>query len=424
MEDSMRALVPSLLALALLAGSPSAQGKVWVVGPVNADFPQIQPAIDAASDGDVILIRSWSVPYATAAIDGKSLSLIADTDAEVRLGGGLTTGTGLRVRNLGPGQSFFARGLAMWGRPALELDSDQGDVLFEDCQINGLYWSYENLAMPSVVLEPADGAWIRDCASVAFSRCSFTGGWQFLLFGPPPSPLEGGRGIEAVNSGVHLYESEVAAGSGSHFDSQFTFVPGDGGNGINLEGSLLFSGGSSIRGGHGGVGPEGCVLHGLGGDGVVVSSDSQFFHIDTAILAGKGPCLINGAGDGDPIVGPATLLPGTSRAMHADSPLREGELAISTFVGNEGDLVFAMWGVIQDQEFYDFFFGTRVPFPLATAFIGVIPSSGDLLFSLPLGDLPPGMESLTLFSQGVLIPVDAPLLLTNATGVVVLDDAF
>lgn len=46
------------IAVVLFAlGAPVALAKIWRVGGDGADFDQIQPAIDAARDGDVILVR-------------------------------------------------------------------------------------------------------------------------------------------------------------------------------------------------------------------------------------------------------------------------------------------------------------------------------------------------------------------------------
>jgi hypothetical protein len=413
----MRALASFGCALALLSGSAEAQGNVWVVGGANADFQEIQAAVDAAGEGDVLLIRSKL--YAPVTIDGKSLSLIADTGADVRIQQLTDTAPGLCVRNLAEGQSLFARGLEVWGKPALELESLQGNALIEDSVITG---------SPSIVQFGAGspvgkGAVVQDSASVAFTRTTLGGGGVWSFFDTAQSPIAGAVALDVEASAVHLYESAVQGGMGSETDG-FTGSGGNGGRAVELEGSLAFVGGSTIRGGSGGSNLffPACDFAGFGGDGIAVSADSQLFFLDSTIQGGSGNC--SAEGPGEPIVGHATALPGVGRSMQADSPVREGEVASSTFVGHEGDLVFGLWGVSQQQEFYDFFSGTRVPFPLAVAFIGVIPSTGNLLFSLPLGDLPPGVGSLTLFSQGVVIPVDAPLLLTNATGVVILDEAF
>src|SRR5262245_6669651 len=69
----------SLPIAALLTAAPLARAGVLVVsrtpGP-GIDFTQIQPAVNAAVDGDTILVRNGS--YMPFKIDGKSLTVVAD----------------------------------------------------------------------------------------------------------------------------------------------------------------------------------------------------------------------------------------------------------------------------------------------------------------------------------------------------------
>ena len=80
-----------LVALAVLA-----EASVLVVAPSGAPYTQIQPAIDAAVDGDTILVKAGNYPGFT--LDAKSLAVVADVEDSVQL----TSLT--RIENLGPGQ--------------------------------------------------------------------------------------------------------------------------------------------------------------------------------------------------------------------------------------------------------------------------------------------------------------------------------
>ena len=67
----------SFLASCLLAALPPAQSQVWIVDDslaAPADFATVQEAVDAATDGDIVLVRPGLYPSFT--IDGKSLRVV------------------------------------------------------------------------------------------------------------------------------------------------------------------------------------------------------------------------------------------------------------------------------------------------------------------------------------------------------------
>ena len=65
----------------------------------------IQAAVDAATDGDLILVKDTGSPYASFTVDGKGLTVIGDTgNRPVLLGSAF-------IRNLGPDQRVVLRRL-------------------------------------------------------------------------------------------------------------------------------------------------------------------------------------------------------------------------------------------------------------------------------------------------------------------------
>ena len=141
---SRRALVCAL-ALSPLA---SAQGTVWTVDDDSpADFVELQPAINAASDGDLILLRPGV--YQSASIDAKSLTLQVDgAPGSVEVNGLVSifgyVPPALSISNIAAHQSVTIRGLRAnaWGFSIPDLvvsvGACQGPVLFEDCEfVNG-----------------------------------------------------------------------------------------------------------------------------------------------------------------------------------------------------------------------------------------------------------------------------------------------
>ena len=70
-------------ALVVASSTPAdAQGQLHVVsksGCPDVDFDEVQAAIDAASEGDVVLVRPTPAPgpgYGSFSIDGKGLTLL------------------------------------------------------------------------------------------------------------------------------------------------------------------------------------------------------------------------------------------------------------------------------------------------------------------------------------------------------------
>src|SRR5689334_15088038 len=70
---------PSHAVLALSTLVAPASADVITVGPTGADHAQIQPAIDAAAPGDIVLLRSAPIPYYQAfTLAGKAVAIFAD----------------------------------------------------------------------------------------------------------------------------------------------------------------------------------------------------------------------------------------------------------------------------------------------------------------------------------------------------------
>src|SRR5262245_16335265 len=106
-----KALSTSLLSL-LLASSAAAQS-VFVVAPAPGPgvyATDIQPAIDAAANGDVVLVKPGA--YSTFTITGKGVSVIADTGANVVVNGLVF------VSNVGASQFALIQGLTTFGDTA------------------------------------------------------------------------------------------------------------------------------------------------------------------------------------------------------------------------------------------------------------------------------------------------------------------
>ena len=189
--------VPCLVLLALFRPS-SAAADVLVVGPQGAPFSTLQAAVDAASDGDVVLVRSGT--YAGCSVVGKSVALVADPQHGVALS------TPLTVQNLDPLDEVTVAGFAV--RPTfgggIRLLNNQGAV-----RLAGL------MSLPSSGQDSfLNVVEVLASIDVAVLGCQLTGGSSTGSF--PSLP---GSGLSIVDSVVALFDSVLIGGRGS--DAQY-----------------------------------------------------------------------------------------------------------------------------------------------------------------------------------------------------------
>src|SRR5689334_22547753 len=71
----MFASIRFLIATAAVSSIASASD-VWIVAPSGGQFTDVQPAVDAASAGDTILVKQGV--YSGFTVDGKSLSIVGE----------------------------------------------------------------------------------------------------------------------------------------------------------------------------------------------------------------------------------------------------------------------------------------------------------------------------------------------------------
>src|SRR5262245_31533670 len=114
MQASMHLAASSTLLA--LATTSFAQTKTWVVDDVlgpGVDFIEVQPAVDAASAGDVILVRPGS--FGGFALQGKGLVITADAGQKPVIGG---PPIATRVEQVPAGEAVVLRGLQFQGELA------------------------------------------------------------------------------------------------------------------------------------------------------------------------------------------------------------------------------------------------------------------------------------------------------------------
>ena len=260
-----------LLALALLGTNLRAD--VLVVRSDGAgDFTSLVDAVNAAQDGDIVLVQS-DYAQEVVNIDGKSLTLLSV------LGLQDTQSVTLRGLEVGPhALSFFAGA-------SLAVHSSDGAVLVEDCHVQGTG------GLNDTNPHGLRGLLVADSPGVLLTRSTVVGG-AGISANDEPFPFgfftagDGGAAVHIQNGALNVYDSVILGGNGG--SDVFDAEPG-GNGGAALSGSdarVWFEGGFA-NGGFGGGGclsaHDGCA----GGPGIALQLNDPLFLRDATVSGGS-----------------------------------------------------------------------------------------------------------------------------------------
>jgi len=428
------------------AARPALAGHVLVVDSGGGgSYTQIQPAIDAALDGDTILVKAGT--YYGFTIDNKELSVVGDAGASV------TITSPVRVDNLAALREVLLAGLQInlswgWSQPALGAQNDSGSLRVESCTIlaagNGMCSGSQR------------GADLANDHNVAFRLCTIQGGLGVSSFDGCP----GGDAIRAQSCSVALYVCILLGGNGGDGAASCSACTVDGGDGGAggagyefVAPGFLFASGTSFQGGTGGRGGDGCSgtcfcnlggNGGDGGDGFHAASGTPpyplFAYLDSSLSGGVGgpggsggaPPVCDTGGSygaaGSPVIAPSgsvSALSGQARSVSLPPVVRENIPFSLDFRGQPGDIVWVFIGQHPHFAYNAPFHGvnlTTLP-PLARIMkFGTIPASGTLTAQRVLPDL--GVDSQVFYLQAVFRASMSQRFLANQTTLVELDSAY
>ncbi len=394
-----KSVVRSIIVACALALTAPARAEVLRVAFSGGDYNQIQDAVAAAVDGDVVLVQGAGL-YQPVRIDGKGITVVADTGIEVSIAGGI------RVTNTVHSQTVTLVGLNSFGlnfgsgvngalREGLLVNSCAGPVRVENCTFTGtqgLQFSTPAFGATGVIASYAPDFAIVDCA--------LRGGDGAFSSGNGGAATAGGSALEAYNfSNIAVYDSEFIGGTGAGGDT----FGGNGGRGISLADSTLFLSNCGSAGGNGGSGFFSCAP---GGDGLFASGTASVVTlVAEALTGGLGACgtpnglpvsTANGAG--------SNSIGSVVRSVELATPVREGSTAQIEFKGQPGDHVYLL---ISSTPGYDTslpFNGVLLlqqPFSGGRRFMGVMPTTGTMQVTVQNPTLEPQVEGLIYFIQAM-----------------------
>jgi hypothetical protein len=404
---------PVFAGIALVLGAaPAIAGEVQIVDhPRLGGFAKIQDAVDAAEDGDVLLVGGGT--YAGFEISGKSLWLIEAPGSTVRVLGTVT------IENLAATQAVLLANLEILpvNGPGLILDQNAGHVRVQGSRIEGgSDPSGTGAGSPAVLANASQ--------KVLFVACNVYGKDAPFLSGYPGEP--GGHGIQAVDTGFALYDCFVEGGNGSEEGNP---SGGDGGDGCNVGGWGIFASGSTLRGGRGGGGDYiGCNSGGNGGDALDITA-AQARLLDNTLTAGSGGggfCAPNGAPGLQVRENGALVdfLAGSRRKLAGPVLGGDRTRVVLTLTGQPGDLA---WLLSWNAPGYGFVkavsgvWALPAPLPIGFVALGPVPASGTLSVTLQPPDIGGASVVSALYVQAFCVEPGGKTTLTSPWHFALLD---
>lgn len=337
----------SLLAITVLA--VSARAGVRVVDPSGptGTYGDLQAAVDASADEDVILVKTGS--YSTCRVVDRSLTIVADSGASVSIAGsvlveGLAATRFVHVVGIETRGVYGATPDAAHGASVVDC---VGSVRFQDCTLRAALGTQGQCTAHV-------GALVVRSMDVSFTRCVLEG----VSAQPTPPPFvwetgPGGSGLTSFGSRVSLHGCTIRGGRSGFEYSCGPYGYGDGmpgPAGVSIDGGKVWIAGTGITGGPGGnAGPGAAKTCGSGGTGLRAVGTAQVHAVDSTFVSGPGGYVTYGICSTPPptqVQAPATLqfLAGSAPRFEHASVVRVGQSTPVHFeTGMAGASVAAFW---------------------------------------------------------------------------------
>lgn len=421
----------ALSALALASFPLATHADVLVVDASAGPYFAIDAAITAASEGDVVLVKTGS--YGGFTVSAKSVAVIADAGATVNVGGGIS------VSGLTSAQQVTLSGLhdelGFAAQAQLQITACAGSVRVLDCAFGASFGPLGGLAAPAAI--------VASSQDVALSGCTLRANYDAFTFA-------GGEGLRVQSSRVSISRTTIQGGAGAPGTSSgSTGLPNTSGHtgadGVVCRNSTLFLAGASVTGGPGGSGLGGsCATPydyptggGGGGAGLRVmdlsGTPSKVTVLDSSLQGGvggpggRGNCATapdGPAGNASEGATPA-IVGALQRTLSAIAPAREGSTLDVHFEGAPGDRVYLALGNDPSFEIDRALHGVvLIQTPVLRRYVGTIGASGTLDAHLPVGELGVGVQARLRHAQAFFVDTSRTGWVSGPAVALLLDAAF
>lgn len=367
--------------------------RVWTVDAGGGgDFLDIQPAIDAAVEGDAIRVLPGT--YGGFVWIAEGLTLFADPGPrpsvqELCVIEAIPQGSTALVRNI----AFLWPGEMGPDDTLVTARNCPGTVWFEDCRFDGVPALLDMLAF-------------EDCSNGIVARSEVRGGTS-IFAGLFASSAPERVGLLVSDSFVSVYDSLFQGPDGAVLGQGSLVVNQVGGVGARIAGSsFLHAAGSSFVGGPPGLRPGTCSIFSgamcipaaRGGNGLeVLGSTAQVELLDSTRTAGPGrPALPQNCGSSGSVncaAGPAgsrssgsfTTIPLPFRSLAVDGAATAGGTYHLVASGEPDDLVYSVLSLATEGTNVPLLFGVRLTAaPSELVFEGTIAANGRLEKDVPV----------------------------------------
>lgn len=402
-------LASALVLAATLSSAPSSAAVLLVSPSQPGAYPTLQSAVDAATEGDTVLVRPGI--YVGCEVVDKALTIAMEVPPSSSNG---IVGR-ISVRNLAAHKTvvlsrmkvinFFASGAFDDAGAAVFIDHCDGAVRLQALTLLAAEGTATHVNGYPAIL-------VIDSTNVEMVAVTATGGVGYGLsctFNFSIDGFPGGQALRFSGSNVVAHECTLKGGKGG----DVCLFGGDGGVGVlDVSGYALLSG-CTVTGGPGGnsddyFGPQG-LIPGDGGAAIQIVSGNTVDVVGSTLLGGVGGHTLYGAAGAFGAQGPVKIgggalqiAPYPARALFVTPVAKDDANTTLLLGGPSGESLFlflsAQGGpLVPGPQLVPLALGTLV----GPVDLGVMPPSGSQSIVVGNPGLPPGIDGIGIHLQAV-----------------------